>query len=140
MVDAMDKTIGITDADSKWLTKLRRAFERLGFSVITAENGSDLLVAFRNSALSILIADTQLKDMRGLELISTIRELDSTFPIVVTTSDYSDDLEIACRKLGIVFYARKPLNFEIIRWIVARHLCSPQAKREIVAARNAERN
>ena len=136
----MDKAIGITDADSKWLNKLRKGFERLSLPVITSQNGSDLFIAFKNGSLSMLITDTQLNDMRGLELISTIRELDSAFPIVVTTSDYSDDLEIACRKLGIVFYARKPPNFEVIKWIVARHLGLPGDRRKMVAAKTAERN
>lgn len=140
MVEVMNKAIGITDVDSKWLTKLRKAFARLGFSVITSQNGSDILAAFKESALSILIVDTQLEDMKGLELVSTIRELDSAFPIVVTTSDYSDDLEIACRKLGIVFYARKPLSFEVIKWIVVRHVGSPHARREMVDAKTADRS
>lgn len=140
MVHTMNRAIGITDADPKWLTRLRNAFERLGFSVITAGNGSDLLIAFKNSTLSILITDTRLDDMKGLDLISAIREHDSAFPIVVTTSDYSDDLEIACRKLGIVYYARKPLNFEVIRWIVTRHVGSPPGKRRSLAAKTAERS
>jgi DNA-binding NtrC family response regulator len=121
-MDYMKKTIGIADADLKTLKKTRKGIEGLGDSVLASQSGSDILALFRNGALSILIADTELKDMSGLDLVCTIKEVDSSLPIIVTTKDYSKNLEIECRKMGIVFYARKPLNLDAIRWMVARQL------------------
>ncbi|MFQ5905259.1 MAG: response regulator [bacterium] len=127
-MDATRKVVGIADTDEESLADLRAALQKLGKPVLASQNGSDLVTLFRNGTLSILITDTELKDMTGLDLISTIREVDSGFPVVVTTSDYSKELELACRKLGIVFYARKPLNFEVIKWIVNRNLTSADVK------------
>jgi len=127
-MNATKRVVGIADGDEKSLTNLRRALQKLGMPVLASQNGSDLLALFKNGGLSILITDTALKDMGGLDLLTTIREVDSAFPIVVTTSDYSKELELGCRKLGIVFYARKPLNFEVIRWIINRNVASAGIK------------
>jgi DNA-binding NtrC family response regulator len=131
MKDHIRKVVGIADADPDWLSRLRKAIERLGFSVLASQNGRDFLLPLRNGTLSVLIVDTQLKDMSGTDLVSTIKEIDPGFPVVVTTKDYSKNLELACRKMGIIFYARKPLNFEVIRWIVRRNSHRPDEEMKV---------
>lgn len=121
-MDSIKRLVGVADADEVSLLSLKSAIERLGYPVLAVKRGKDLLIPLRDGSLSVLIVDTQLKDMRGLELIATIRDMDPGFPIVVTTGDYSRNLELASRKMGIIFYARKPLNFEVIRWILKRHM------------------
>jgi DNA-binding NtrC family response regulator len=132
MVDLARKAVGIADGDEKWLIRLRAAVERLGYPVIAARKGKDLLIPLRDGSLSVLLVDTRLQDMSGLELISVVREMDTGFPVVVTTSDYSKNLELACRKMGIIFYARKPLNFEVIRWIVRRHMVDSEDREKLM--------
>jgi DNA-binding NtrC family response regulator len=139
MIGSVRKVVGLADGDEEWLQKLRKAIERLGFEVLAAQNGKDLLVPFRDGDLGVLICDTHLKDMSGLELISTIREADPGFPVVATTQDYSKNLELACRKMGIIFYARKPLNFEVLRWIVKRNMVLT-ADEEAITTRVARGN
>lgn len=133
-MDSVKKVVGIADGDERWLTRLKAAIERLGYPVVAALKGRDLLIPLRDGSLSVLIIDTQLKDMTGLELIGMVRDLDPGFPVVATTSDYSKNLELACRKMGIIYYARKPLNFEVIRWIVKRHMAPSEDQSQFVKA------
>jgi len=137
-VESANRVVGIADGDERWLDRLKGAVERLGYPVLGVLRGRDLLIPLRNGSLSVLIVDTSLEDMSGLELLSVIRETDTGFPVVVTTSDYSKNLELACRKMGIIFYARKPLNFEVIRWIVKRHM-KPSEDEEIFLTKSAQR-
>jgi DNA-binding NtrC family response regulator len=131
-VDLVSRAVGIADGDERWLARLKSAVERLGYPVCAVQRGKDLLIPLRDGTLAVLIVDTQLKDMSGLELVSLVREMDTGFPVVVTTSDYSRNLELACRKMGIIFYARKPLNFEVIRWIVKRHMALSEDREKLM--------
>jgi DNA-binding NtrC family response regulator len=132
IVDLVSRAVGIADGDERWLARLKAAIERLGYPVFAVPKGKDLLIPLRDGELAVLIVDTRLEDVSGLELVSLVREMDTGFPIVITTSDYSRSLELACRKMGIIFYARKPLNFEVIRWIVKRHMTLSEEKDELV--------
>jgi DNA-binding NtrC family response regulator len=131
-VDSVKKLVGIADGDGDWLARLKAAIERIGYPVLASQRGKDLLVPLRNGSLSVLLIDTHLNDMTGLELISMVRDANSGFPVVVTTGDYSRELELACRKKGIIYYARKPLNFEVIRWIVKRHMTPSEDETQFV--------
>lgn len=81
--------------------------------VITAANGLHTVEAFRLDAFDIILMDTRMPTMDGLEATIIIRdsENDNTrIPIIALEADESDERWDACRRAGMDAIVRKPVR------------------------------
>lgn len=81
--------------------------------------------------LVLVIADMELSDMSGHALVERLREIDPAIPIVMTSADYRQEIEIDARKAGILYYAHKPIDYRGIEAVVAKALAGWWVARRI---------
>jgi two-component system response regulator HydG len=103
------KRILIADDDVDICLLLSRYLSKNGFDAITAGNGKKALELIIKEHVDLLISDFRLGDMDGLELLTKVKEINASIPVIIMTG-YSD-IRSAVRviKLGAVDYVTKPL-------------------------------
>jgi len=83
-------------------------FERLFKEVIFAENGKIALDMYEKA--DIIITDHLMPEMNGIELITSIREVDKNIPIILVTAFENLDILRDAIQLGINNFVKKPFD------------------------------
>ncbi len=86
------KTVLVVDDEPIVLGIARKALERAGFSVVTAENGQsalDLCTGLERS-IDLLLTDIKMPRMNGVELARCIADHKPGVPILFMTGNASD--------------------------------------------------
>lgn len=98
------------DDDNDTLYTLKAIGEIAGYEVMPVENGHKGLELFCGNYYDLCIVDYHMPQMNGLKVVSRIRKIDSTIPILVLTVDES--LELARKFLaeGASDFAIKPIR------------------------------
>jgi CheY-like chemotaxis protein len=105
-----DQTILVVDDEQSIREVFSEAFERQGYTVITAESGEVALEIMSESPCWVLFLDLNLPGMDGIELCQRIRkEWPMAIPYAVT--GYASVFELAnCRDAGFEDYFTKPVS------------------------------
>ena len=88
------------------------SLQQMGFSCLEAENGNQALSVIKQTTLDLVIADVNMPEKNGLELLKDIRANDNMkdLPVVLTMLEPFDDLISEGRKLGMNDYLVKPFD------------------------------
>ena len=91
---------------------IKDSLEQIGFSCLEAENGNQALSLIQQTTLDLVIADVNMPEKNGLELLEDIRADDNMMdlPVVLTMLEPFDDLISDARKLGMNDYLVKPFD------------------------------
>ncbi len=99
--------------------EIREILEGFGVNVIQAQNGAmaiEMLLNHPNTDL--VVCDTHLSDMNGLELLHAIRRMRIGIPIIAQTSFYFPDEQKQYLNSGFEDYVVKPINKSLLfSWI-----------------------
>ncbi|KRC17618.1 EAL domain-containing protein [Acidovorax sp. Root217] len=105
----------IADDDPGMRAMLRAAVRKLGFEPVLAEDGASALLAFRQSACSLVLLDVEMPGLNGYELCSILRgEAGPFVPIVLVTGN--DDVASVenAYAAGATDFISKPVNWSIL--------------------------
>jgi two-component system chemotaxis response regulator CheY len=103
--------------DSKVIRKLiGHILEKNNFSYIEAENGLEALELLVMNEIDVIIADLNMPQMTGLELIKTIRESDcyDKIPILMLTTDTNEEAKSSCIAAGANIFMSKPMPPDLL--------------------------
>ena len=91
---------------------IKDSLQQMGFSCLEAENGNQALSVIKQTTLDLVIADVNMPEKNGLELLKDIRANDNMkdLPVVLTMLEPFDDLISEGRKLGMNDYLVKPFD------------------------------
>ena len=91
---------------------IKESLQQIGFSCLEAENGNQAIALIQQSALDLVIADVNMPEKNGLELLKDIRANDNMkdLPVILTMLEPFDDLISDAKKLGINGYLVKPFD------------------------------
>ena len=91
---------------------IKESLEQLGFSCIEAENGIQALELIKQTTLSLVIADVQMPEKNGLELLKDIRTDENMrdLPVILTMLEPFDDLISEGNKLRMNNHLVKPFD------------------------------
>jgi DNA-binding NtrC family response regulator len=98
----------------------RRAFRPPEFEVDTAGRADAGLESMRTKLPDVVILDVNLPDATGLQLLPSIRRIDTRVPVIVITGHGTTDTAIEAMKLGAFDYVLKPLELETLRRLIQR--------------------
>lgn len=84
-----------------------------------ASNGEDALEVFLRNDIDVIVTDIHMPRGDGIELITAIKEVDSTAPIIAISGQKPHKLGIA-QMAGATAILSKPLNPVLLRGAVAR--------------------
>ncbi len=97
---------------------LARTLREIGYDVCEAGNGREALelIEAHQSSMSLVLADWNMPEMNGLELLQSVRQnpdLASLAVVMVTTETEADQM-YAALKAGATEYIMKPFTKEIL--------------------------
>ncbi len=116
------KTILWVDDEVESLGAHVMFLEEHGYSVEQAAHSDDALALLQRRPYGLVLLDEQLPGLRGLELVSQIRAIDPTVPVVMVTK--SEGAETMREAIGaeLADYLVKPVNPRQVLSVVVRLL------------------
>jgi len=111
---------------------IRKALEKAGYTVKTAENGKEGLKALKEETPDLIISDVIMPEMDGFEFLKKIRKKHPLIPFTFLTvksefDDYSKGYE-----MGATDYLTKPFDVYILLERVEKRIKSGKLLREII--------
>ena len=97
----MTKTILIAEDDERLRHSLASILEEVGYSVVEASNGKEVVQDLNTSTdFCLLLTDIVMPEMEGLELIKHLRRYHPKLPIVAMSGTFEGTFLDAARLLG----------------------------------------
>jgi two-component system chemotaxis response regulator CheY len=109
----MNKKILIVDDSSMMRLVVSKAAKKEGYEVIEANDGKEgLKQLLKHDDIALILSDINMPVMDGLEMVSKIKENDTLkyIPIVMLTTERSDELKQKGKDLGVKAWMVKPFN------------------------------
>jgi CheY-like chemotaxis protein len=133
----MDKTnhnkkrILIVDDDAALVKTFRAMLMRHGYEVIEASNALPALFRVVDGAPDLIIADINMPNMNGIELIQQFKAHEDTqdIPVVVVTGSDSEETRKAAFDAGCTGYMTKPIEGEVFLAQIERILHGNKRKK-----------
>ena len=100
-----------------------KSLVKLGYHVEIAGDGMEAVALYKEKSYSLILMDCQMPQMDGFEATGAIRKLENGrhTPIVAITASALDGDRERCFSAGMDDYITKPVRFEQLRTVVARH-------------------
>lgn len=87
---------------------------KAGYSVFTAASGRDGLAIAQREALDLILIDSKLPDLDGMEVLKRIRAYDRSVKIFMLSGLYAEDMEKESLDNGATGFLSKSLGIEEI--------------------------
>ncbi|HAE77806.1 chemotaxis response regulator CheY [Morganella morganii] len=114
---AKDLNFLVVDDFSTMRRIVRNLLKELGYNKIEeAEDGVDALEKIRTGQIDFVVADWNMPNMDGLELLKTIRADDALkhIPVMMVTAEAKKENIIAAAQAGASGYVVKPFTAAIL--------------------------
>lgn len=119
----MSKSILTVDDSPSMRMLLRAALCDLGYEVSEAEDGIDALEVLSHGKPDLMITDINMPRRDGFGLIERVRgEGERTLPILVLTTESSDEKKQRARAAGATGWITKPFDPEKLATAIRRVL------------------
>lgn len=112
----------VVDDEENIRTIIKRAFQKEGFTVMTASSGNEALKELEKSPFDLVITDLKMPDGDGISLLKKIHSLSPDTIVMVITAYASTESAVEAMKAGAIDYIVKPINIEELRIIVKNAL------------------
>jgi DNA-binding NtrC family response regulator len=100
----------IVDDEKTLRTSLSTSLVEGGLDVLEVDTGGDALQTVRQQSPELVLLDTGLPDMDGLEVLRQIRRIDREVFVIVTTADGGVESAVEAMKLGAMNCIPKPYD------------------------------
>lgn len=116
----MTKCILVVDDSETVRQVLQLTLTNAGFDVVEAEDGLEALDKLAHNSVDMMITDLNMPNMDGLDLIKKVREdgAHRFTPIVMLTTESSEEKKLAGRKAGASGWIVKPFKPEQLLKVV----------------------
>jgi DNA-binding response OmpR family regulator len=115
------RTVLLIDDEPLIRETVAEALEADGFRVVTAADGREALVRFRDDPPDLVLLDLMLPELSGMEVCRIIRR-ESPVPIVMLTARDSEVDKVVGLELGADDYVTKPFSLRELQARVRAHL------------------
>jgi len=122
----MAKRVLIVDDHGPTVRLIQDVLEQEGFSVITAGNGAECLLAVHRERPDLVILDVMMPVMNGFQTLRVLRENEQTrsLPVIILTIRESQEDVLEGWKSGADLYLTKPFQVAELITLVKRILQS----------------
>ncbi len=100
----------IVDDEPSVLTAITMALEEHGWELAAVGNAQRALYLLKRYSFDLVLADKNLPDMDGTELIRRLRERDSACRVIMMTGYATVESALETSELGIDAYVKKPFG------------------------------
>ncbi len=130
----MNARVLVVDDEPPIRRLLRTGLGTQGYTVLEAANGAAALGMLENERIDLVVLDLGLPDMRGHDLLRTIRTSHPDLPVVVLSSRDDEAGKVQALDLGADDYVTKPFGMgELLARLrtAQRHQLAVQGERPI---------
>lgn len=120
----------LVEDDVDLLRILKASFERAGYTVVTATRAKEGLAIVGRGGIDLVLADFQMPEMSGLELLRLVKEQNSSLPVIIMTAYGTISSAVEAMKQGAFDYVTKPFHIEELKIAIGRALRYRQALAE----------
>lgn len=114
----MSDHILIVDDEKGILDALSAVLDDEGYTISTADNGSEALKKIKDDTPSVVLLDVWLPDIDGLEILKEIKDAYPGVAVIVMSGHGTIETAVRATKLGAYDYIEKPLSMERVHLIV----------------------
>ncbi len=121
----MSKTALVVDDSPTMRQMVALTLTDAGFKVVEAEHGKDAVNKVSDgSKMDIVVTDLNMPEMDGIALIKELRKMASFkfTPILMLTTESSEDKKKAGKEAGATGWIVKPFNPELMLKVIAKVL------------------
>ena len=97
----------IVDDSPTQLRQMQMVLEKDGFTVQTAVDGNDAMASIQADPPLLVVTDLQMPNMNGLELVAAVTGSMPSIPVILTTSEGSEDIAAQALREGASSYVPK---------------------------------
>ena len=102
---------------------LKVLLENYNYNIIHAKNGQEAVeIVNSNSSIDLVLMDTRMPTMNGLEATEKIRETNKSIPIIAQTAYVMAEDKMKAKKAGCNDYLSKPISVEMLADIIKKHI------------------
>jgi two-component system cell cycle response regulator DivK len=114
MLEPKIKKVIIADDSQTFLMYMGILLKRLGFTVLPAENGLEVLKLLKFYEPDVVILGVYMGGTDGTAILRYIKKdrLTSKIPVIMVSTDSSSELIEKCKSLGCVGYLTKPVKLD----------------------------
>ena len=102
------------------------------YRILIAFNGRDGLEILKQNSVDLIMTDLHMPVMDGFKFIEKKNDICPGIPVMVMTSDYSDEVMIRLKAMGVMECMEKPFKFESLVGRLLEVMHADQGSREVV--------
>ena len=114
------KPILVVDDEAQVRTMLSSMLNRTGYNVDSASGGAEALNKFEENDYGLVIADTGIPEMSGIELLGEIKKMSPNVPVIMVTGNGTINNAVGAMQNGAFDYILKPFSSKTIEMAVKR--------------------
>ncbi|XZE44482.1 response regulator [Pirellulaceae bacterium SH467] len=93
-----------------------RSLNAVGVSeIVEAADGQEAIDAYKNEPVDLILTDWNMPNKSGLDVVTEIRALGSSVPIIMVTTEAQKSQVIAAIQAGVNDYLTKPFEADDLR-------------------------
>ncbi len=100
----------VVDDEKSTLSMFRLFLSAYGYTVLTAENGTEGLQLFEKEKPPIVITDIKMPGVDGIELLRRIKEVDEMTEVIMITGHGDMELAVKALDLNATDFINKPIQ------------------------------
>ena len=122
-MDRPKPTILVVEDDTVSFKLIEASLKTSHLTILHANNGAQAIDYFNtNKDIKLVLLDIQLPGVNGYEVLSHIRKVNPSLPVIAQTAySMSDDKE-KCIEAGCDEYISKPISIHKLRELVRKYL------------------
>jgi DNA-binding NtrC family response regulator len=109
---------------------LRKALERVGYTVDEAPDGSAAIQKVRARRYLLVITDLKMPGASGLDVLRETKQADATIPVILLTAFGSVEEAVTAMKEGAFDFVQKPVDLDHLKLLVQRAARQQELLRE----------
>jgi len=110
----------VVDDEAQVRTMLSSMLNRTGYNVDSASGGVEALNKFEENDYGLVIADTGIPEMSGIELLGEVKKMSPNVPVIMVTGHGTINNAVEAMQKGAFDYILKPFSSETIEMAVKR--------------------
>ena len=114
-------SILVVDGDVGIQNLLKTFIEREGYDVACAGTGEEALEQM-DKRVAVVLLEIVLPDMNGLEVLSRIREVSPSTPVIMVTGLADDAIGLESMKRGAADFVTKPIDLQHLYYLIQFHV------------------
>lgn len=119
---SLRKTILLVDDDIDLLENTAYLVKSIGYDVVTAEDGQDAVLKYKDIRPDLTIMDVKMPKMDGFDAFFKIKQFDSEAKVVLITAFSIDEKKhLKAKSMSLITTINKPYSFEQLEEVVSKY-------------------